>query len=69
MQYFDVLVVHFETNTMDSDNEYYYSEFIDLSSSDDDKDEDEIAMMTSILEKTIASMFFTSRVQQRDIEH
>lgn len=46
-----VLVVYFETNTMDLDEEAFYAKFLDSSSADDDEDEDQIVMMRVILEK------------------
>ena len=45
MQFLDALVVYFEVNTMYSAAEYFYVEFMDSSLSDD-----EMTMMSAILE-------------------
>lgn len=67
---FDVFVVYVDANTKDSDEEYFYAEFMDSSSSNDDKGDTETTMMMEILDETSMSrsIFSTSRVQRRDIK-
>lgn len=50
--FFNVFVIYFEENTLNSDDEYFYAMFMDSSSSDDDEqDEDETLIMVAVHEE------------------